>query len=188
MVLTRVSLWLGPMLRLRWWAEGDTDVDVERRGTLWVEQSALLYLKHRLVPMSRADSREDCPGECWVWVGSVDANGVPMAYNNGQQWSVPRLLYTIQHGPLTPRQQVYNLCGTVRCCRPDHFRVEERGPIPRKPVVRGTVPVCASGHPQTAENVYTYKGKSYCRVCHSDAQRRYRSRGGRTSSASRSLG
>ena len=189
-MLTKLKAWLGPMLRLRWAAEGDTQVEVLERGTLWLEQATLVYLRERLVPMHRPDLPHGgalTPG-CWAWVGPVDGNGVPMAYNQGRQWAVPRLLYTIQHGPLPERMQLRNLCGMHRCCKPDHHRLDPRGPITRPPVAPRSVPVCASGHPQIAENLYVYKGKVYCRVCHNEAQRRYRSRGGKASSASRSPG
>jgi hypothetical protein len=115
---------------------------------------------------------------CWVWTGPVDVTGRPMIYNQEQSWPIARLLYVIQNGPLTERQVVSNDCGVTRCCRPDHHRVENKGPIRRPPYAAGTLPVCANGHPQYPENRYTFRGKVYCRMCHADNQRRYRQKRG----------
>jgi hypothetical protein len=189
LVLTLQKTWLGPLLRLRWWAEGDSEAETVARGSLWLEQGTLLYLRARLLPAARPGTTGAAPEDaCWLWTGPLDATGTPIAYNQGQQWTVPRLLYTIQHGPLSPRMQLRSRCGVLRCCKPDHQRLDPRGPIPRPAVPPQTVPVCASGHPQIRENQYVYRGKTYCRACHAEAQRRYRTRGGGTSSASRSLG
>jgi hypothetical protein len=189
LVLTRQKTWLGPLLRLRWWAEGDSEAETVARGSLWLEQGTLLYLRERLLPAARPGTTgADRSEACWLWTGPLDAAGTPIAYNQGHQWTVPRLLYTIEHGPQPERMQLRSVCGVARCCKPDHHRLDPRGPIARPPVRPQSVPVCASGHPQIRENQYVYRGKTYCRACHAEAQRRYRLRGGTTSSASRLRG
>ena len=99
--------------------------------------------------------------DCWFWVGPLDTGGRPMVYNQNRQWPVVRLLYVIQNGPLPERRHLINTCGQPRCCRPDHFREEARGPIDRPRYTTGTMPVCANGHPQYPQNQYIFRGKAY---------------------------
>jgi len=147
-------------------------VDIAERGSLWIERGVLQYIRERLLPVVLPPG-ERLSKDCWFWVGPLDTGGRPMVYNQNKQWPVVRLLYVIQNGPLSERSHLVNTCGQPRCCRPDHFKQEARGPIARPVYTHGTMPVCVKGHPQYPQNQYIFRGKVYCRMCHADAQRRY---------------
>ena len=172
---------LGPMLRLRWEAEGETEPQVKARGTLWLERAVLERLKTGLLPAQRPPTKAHVhPSPCWLWTGPVDGEGKGVIYNQGHAWNINRLLYTIQYGPLSERVLLYSTCGVPRCCNPYHHVALDRGPI-RRPVMdllQRMYPRCRNGHAMTPENTYVFGGKAMCRDCRAAAQARYRRRGG----------
>ena len=148
-------------------------------------------LRVGLIPCTPPNHLPATSGPCWVWTGPVDAEGRGMVYNQDKAWHIHRLLYVIQHGPLSPRTHLHSACGNARCCNPLHQDAVERGPVARPPLqqVAGRYPRCKNGHPLSPANVYVFEGKPMCRDCRAAAQARYRQREGRRlSSASRSNG
>jgi hypothetical protein len=176
---------MGPLLRVQW--NHPREPEHERKGSLWLERGVLERLRVGLIPVTPPVPLQADAGPCWVWTGPVDAEGRGMVYNQEQAWHIHRLLYTIQHGPLSPRVHLHSACGNTRCCNPLHQQPIERGPIerPASHLVAGRYPRCKNGHALSPENVYVFEGKPMCRDCRAAAQARYRRR---SSSASRSNG
>jgi len=168
---------MGPLLRLQWQVPGEPPPEAKARGSLWLERSLLEALRARLVPMSPPDPKLS---QCWVWTGPVDGDGRATVYNQDKQWTVPRLLFTIEFGPLSERVVLYSACGVPRCCNPNHYLPVNRGPIRRPKTSFFTpqvAPRCRYGHALTPANTYVYQGKVMCRDCRAAAQRRYRAGG-----------
>jgi hypothetical protein len=175
---------MGPLLRLQWEAPGEEPGAAAARGKLWLERVALERLRQGLVPASAPPGKDHVhPSQCWVWTGPVDGEGKGVIYNQNQTWPIHRLLYVIQHGPISERVLLYSTCGVPRCCNPMHYVALDRGPI-RRPVIdliQGAYPRCRNGHLMTPQNTYMFGGKAMCRDCRAAAQSRYRQRTGRSS-------
>jgi hypothetical protein len=170
---------MGPLLRLQWHGDGEPPEAARQRGNLWLERAILEDLRNRLVPMSPPDGHPSLHGSpCWVWTGPVDGDGRGIVYNQGKGWTISRLLYTIEFGPLGERTMLYTACGVPRCCNPHHFVPVDRGPVRRSPFgfTQTRYPRCRNGHAMTPENTYLFEGKPMCRDCRAAAQRRYRGR------------
>lgn len=70
-------------------------------------------------PIQRIKSRCDECGDCWIWPGHVDANGIPKINVDGTPRSVRRVLYEHFHGPVRPKMEVKAKCGLKRCVSPN---------------------------------------------------------------------
>jgi hypothetical protein len=170
---------MGPLLRLQWQADGETEEQKKGRGSLWLERAVVDRLRTSLVPMNRPEGASHVhPSQCWVWTGPVDGEGKGIVYNQDRGWMAHRLLYVIQFGPITERTLLYSTCGVARCCNPHHYTAVDRGPVKRQAMgfTQTQHPRCRYGHAMTPENTYVFQGKPMCRDCRAAAQQRYRQR------------
>lgn len=181
-LLNRQVYSMGPLLRLQWEREGEAPEQVKARGSLWLERGVLESLRRCLIPAQAPPDKPHVHGSsCWLWTGSVDGEGKGIVYNQDKGWTVHRLLYTIQHGPLSERTLLYSTCGVARCVNPLHHTAVDRGPIRRPrlaPFTSTQYPRCKYGHALSPENTYLFQGKPMCRDCRAAAQARYRLRAG----------
>ena len=177
-LLSKQVVTMGPLLRLQWERAGEPEEQTKARGSLWLERGVLEALKRNLLPAAPPEGKAHVhPSSCWMWTGTVDGEGKGMVYNQGKGWSVHRLLYTIQHGPLSERTLLYSTCGVQRCVNPMHYTAVARGPVARNrldPFTSTQHPRCKNGHAMTPENTYLFQGKPMCRDCRAAAQARYR--------------
>lgn len=76
----------------------------------------------------RAHSYEE--GDCWIWTGYVDKNGVPrLNFKRNGKWSdaSARRAYLIDQKHRLGRSMfVTTKCGNPKCVNPDHYRVVSR--------------------------------------------------------------
>lgn len=113
---------------------------------------------------------------CWLWVGSLQANGYASAGYQGRTVRAHRKIYEILVAPIPDGLQLDHLCRVRSCCNPDHL--EPVTPTVNK--LRGISVVainarkthCVRGHPLYGANlrIHHVNGKrrrSYrqCRIC-----------------------
>ncbi len=61
----------------------------------------------------------DKAGECWLWTGSIDADGYGRF--NGSKPHAHRMAYVLTHGAIPDGMALHHICGVARCVNPDHL-------------------------------------------------------------------
>ena len=72
-----------------------------------------------------ARTRED--GDCLIWTGRLNHSSGHPKWKN---FTVRRLLWALQHGPLKPSELITSTCGNPRCL--EHLAITSRAEIARK--------------------------------------------------------
>lgn len=94
------------------------------------EDSRRTYLEARgprLYPEERTfDDMIDRMGECWIWRGRTDLNGLPIYQKDNTKSSVRRLVYEKYVGELSSNNQVRSRCKNKKCVSPNHLYVTTR--------------------------------------------------------------
>lgn len=126
----------------------------------------LAYVERRIQPEPNTG--------CWLWVGSVRADGygeVRVGGRLGMRQRAHRIVYEIHRGPIPGGLQLDHLCR-VRCCvNPDHLEAVAS----RENLLRGlTIPAahavkdqCPRGHAYYVKK----NGARGCRSCHAAQER-----------------
>lgn len=83
----------------------------------------------RLRDPSRLWDRVDFGGECWNWLGPVNASGYGHLRRFGY---VHRLAWEQLRGPIPQDMTVDHLCRNRTCVRPQHLELVSRGENARR--------------------------------------------------------
>ena len=67
------------------------------------------------------DPPAETPGECMIWNGATNSNGVPVASHKGSLITIPKFIYTALNGDPPPRKLVTHSCRKSLCIAPDHL-------------------------------------------------------------------
>ena len=69
----------------------------------------------------------DRTGDCWYWMGAIDAQGYGHVYAWGRQRGAHRVSFMLAHGiegdDLPARMVVMHLCDVPSCVNPSHLRL-----------------------------------------------------------------
>lgn len=120
---------------------------------------------------------------CWIWTGSINANGYGQTGGSKTQLLsrlAHRVAYVLLAGPIPEGLTLDHLCRKRSCVNPAHL-----DPVPnRVNVLRGESlsaqnarkTHCINGHLFDEENTRTKNGTRECRLCGRDKQRILRAR------------
>lgn len=146
-------------------------------------ERARIYIESRIVPEPNSG--------CWLWYGTINADGYGFTCINNKRKSAHRVSYTVYRGPIPNGMQIDHLCR-VRCCvNPDHMEVVTQQENIRRGIVgennRGKTH-CLHGHPFDGDNLGLYfkDGKMIRRRCRACNRKRAR-RSNRIATAIRAL-
>jgi hypothetical protein len=121
------------------------------------------------------------PTACWLWLGTIDADGYGVTKRRGRQWKAHRWLWTIMRGPIPDGLVVDHLCRVRRCVNPNHMELvpnelnTQRGEGWAGKNLRKTH--CKYGHPFDLLNTHIKGGERVCLTCRREqAARTYRTK------------
>lgn len=91
-----------------------------------------------------------------------------------------RVAYEAERGPIPEGLTIDHLCANTRCENPSHMEVVTASENLRRMHAqrnhRRAWTHCPQGHPYNEANVYMYRGKRNCRLCRTEAAKRYLAR------------
>jgi hypothetical protein len=127
-------------------------------------------------------SKVDFSGECWLWRGTITAEGYgQFAVTHDKRAYAHRFAYELVNGAIPEGLTIDHLCRARSCVNPSHMepvtRAENtlRGESPSAENHRKTE--CARGHAYAAGNTYVDpRGYRHCRVCLRARTREYKAR------------
>ena len=74
--------------------------------------------------LARFWAKVDKSGECWLWIGWTDSDGLGRFWYHEQKISAARVSYCLHFGALSEGARVANRCGCPSCVRPEHLYVK----------------------------------------------------------------
>lgn len=117
---------------------------------------------------------------CWLWTGSIDADGYAQVSRGGRMTVAHRVFYELVVGPIPAGMEIDHLCRKRACVNPSHLEAVTH----RINTLRGdTIPAryaarthCSKGHELSGENLASRSdGARTCRHCIRE-QKRLRAR------------
>lgn len=131
--------------------------------------------------MNRFRARVDETDTCWIWQGSLDADGYGRFSLRGRAFQAHRISYTAAHGSIPEGLVIDHLCRNRACVRPDHLEPVTNAVNILRGVsfsaVNASKEFCDNGHPFDAINTYMAPGGwRRCRACHKASDDRYQER------------
>lgn len=115
------------------------------------------------------------PNGCWVWTGTLLANGYGHISVGARPRLVHRVSYEMHVGPIPDGLQIDHLCRNRRCVNPAHLEaVTARVNTLRAHSITAANSRkihCPHGHPYSPENTVVSCGRRLCRICRT-AQKR----------------
>ncbi|WP_409521467.1 HNH endonuclease signature motif containing protein [Novosphingobium sp.] len=127
--------------------------------------------------------RETSSG-CWIFTGSVTANGYGRVWNGTKTDWAHRVYYRLVRGEIPSGLVLDHLCRNRRCVNPSHLEAVSD----RENTIRGDCPDvtrqrhrakthCKRGHPLFGSNLYRNpNGRRVCRACNADHKATYLAR------------
>lgn len=120
--------------------------------------------------------------ECWLWKGSLNANGYGSIKMDEKTRPAHRVAYWVLVGPIPPdppdtdprdRSVIDHLCRVRHCVNPKHLELVTAAENSRR---AGAREKCRRGHEYTEENTYIIPGTGgrSCRTCREIMSRKYR--------------
>ncbi|MCP2163141.1 HNH endonuclease [Williamsia serinedens] len=91
---------------------------------------------------ARFEKRKD---GCWMWVGSVNAQGYGRAYVDGRSARAHRVSFATWKGALGSDEEIRHSCGVRLCVNPDHLTKVDREVTDRKTYLLERVSVTDQG-------------------------------------------
>lgn len=109
-------------------------------------------------------------GGCWLWKGSMTADGYGLFYAGGNRHRAHRLALELSGTEIPAGMVCDHICRTRNCVNPDHLRVVT--PYVNTMENSSSAPVfnvlkthCPRGHEYTPENTYVRLGSRNCKAC-----------------------
>ena len=147
---------------------------IQNRGNRWlsVEERFWLYV-----------SPEPNSG-CWLWIGHDNHKGYGRISVNGRLKQAHRVAYEMHKGAIPVGLHIDHLCKITCCVNPDHLEAV----LPAENTRRGksgefisqwnrAKTHCPAGHQYNRQNTFlNSRGHRCCRLCHRQADQRYRDR------------
>lgn len=102
---------------------------------------------------------------CWLWQGSVNADGYGTIWNGERNRLAHRYGYEMLVGPIPAGMELEHVCTTRLCVKPTHLSVATHATNMGHLAPRN---LCKNGHPLVPGNVYRYpsSGARLCVTCH----------------------
>lgn len=112
---------------LRWWKTGDP-LSVQTRCGLGTTREIRFWSKVLLTANS---------DKCWVWTGTVNANGYGTTRYENRPWLTHRLAWSLSHNA-EPSLNILHSCHNRPCCNPQHLREGTQKENMQDAIERGT--------------------------------------------------
>lgn len=135
--------------------------------------------------VDRLMAHVDRTAGCWLWHGTVEANGYGILKHQGTWLKAHRVAYGVLTGPIPTGLVLDHLCRNRRCVNPDHLQPVTASVNTLRgvgaPAVNARRTRCKHGHEFTPENTYIWTSSigrptRKCRTCHRELSRKRRAR------------
>lgn len=90
-------------------------------GRPWRRYVGLTLPQRILLRLDVRQASAHVASPCWVWTGSVTANGYGQIKFAGRVHHVHRAVWAALRGPVPRGRELDHLCRVPACCRPDHL-------------------------------------------------------------------
>jgi len=126
--------------------------------------------RHWWSPYDRLWNRVQFGRGCWTFEGLRNHKGYGRVSVDGRLVNAHRLVAAEETGMDLAGKFVMHICDNAACVRPDHLRVgthadNMRDMAQKKRGRNSKKTHCPQGHPYTAENTYTTRGRRHCKAC-----------------------
>jgi hypothetical protein len=141
----------------------------------WIVEPGVHLGVPEAVLEARLWGRVDKSGACWVWTGSLTAQGYGHMRVSGGYDYTHRIAYQVTVGPIPPGLVIDHLCRNRACCNPDHLEPVTHAENNRRGLGGYRLRArCKNGHDVSdPESVYTApRGDRRCRACATEANDR----------------
>jgi hypothetical protein len=142
--------------------------------------------KHSLTPIERFLTRvEIAPNGCWEWKTPSSKRCYGTFHLKDKSIKAHRFSYQYFVGSIPEGLTLDHLCRNLSCVNPDHLELASK----RTNILRGMgIPAknarathCPKGHPYDLFNTYNLlddrdRNARFCKLCHREANKRYRRR------------
>lgn len=115
--------------------------------------------------------------ECWLWAGPLHKGygRFCLGVGNERRWKFAhRFVYESRVGAIPEGLTLDHLCRVPRCVNPAHLEPVTASENTSRVGFRRSV--CPNGHEYTSETRVRYGGRSVCRMCVREANKRARMR------------
>ncbi len=150
--------------------------DVRVHARVWRDRSTLGVCMETADIFKRRGRYDEYPsiadlinasGDCWEWLGSLNAKGYGVVGVNSRHLLAHRAVWECLVGPITDGLQIDHLCRNNRCVNPDHLE-PVTGIVNRSRGIHANRQKthCPQGHPYSGTNLVRIPtGGRLCRTC-----------------------